>query len=162
MKEFSLDYRPGHVPSAVAAVPFFKNLAPKLIDEILENTTILDCDPRDVILEEGADGQFLLFLLKGRVRIQKEGSIIAAASGGGQLLGEIALLKKGQRSATIIAEDQVYCLKVDPGFLEDLTLQELSSFYAALYRFLAELLAQRLEATSDKLAKAEKRLEALR
>jgi CRP-like cAMP-binding protein len=158
MKEYPLDYRPGSVPAPVAQIPFFQTLSTEVVEGMLASTTILDCEPRDVVIEEGAASDDLLFLLKGRIRVQKDGEVIAAASGSGELLGEIALLKDGQRTATIVAETQVYCLRVKQSFLEDLNAEARNAYYAGMYRFLAELLAQRLEATSTKLASVEKML----
>ena len=75
-----------------------------------------------------------------------------------RLAQEIALLKEGQRSASIVAESHTYCLKVRQEFLEGLSPEHRSHYYAAMYRFLAELLAQRLEKTSGLLAVVEKEL----
>ena len=162
MNEYPLNYRPGSVPAPVADIPFFKTLAPEIVEEMLSSTTILDCEPGDVVIEEGADERDLLFLLKGRVRVQKDGSVIGAASGGGELMGEIALLREGQRTATIVAETQVYCIRVKQAFLDGLSSDARNAYYAAMYRFLAELLAQRLDTASQKLVSAEKIIEELR
>lgn len=162
MKEYPLNYRPGTVPTPIAEVPFFKTLAPETVEQMLANTTILDCEPGDIVIEEGCDEQDLLVLLKGRVRVQKDGSVIGAASESGELFGEIALLKEGQRTATIIAETHVYCLKVKRNFLDELNAEALNAYYAAMYRFLAELLAQRFDTASEKLASAEKMIAELR
>jgi CRP-like cAMP-binding protein len=156
MTEYPLNHRPGSVPAPVAEIPFFKTLAPEIIEEMLSSTTVLDCEEGDVIIEDGDEGRDLLFLLKGRVRVQKDGSIIGAASGGGEVLGEIALLKEGQRTATIVAETHVYCIRVKQDFLEGLNSEARNAYYAAMYRFLAEMLAQRLDAATQKLASSEK------
>ena len=158
MIEYPLNHQPGSVPDNVAQIPFFQKLAPEIIDEMLSSITILDCEAGDIIIEEGVMERDLLFLLKGEVRIQKDNSTIETASGSGDLLGEIALLKDGQRTATIVAETQVYCLKVKQKFLDGLATDVRSAYYAAMYRFLAELLARRLDTTSEKLANAEKKL----
>ncbi|MFK5923234.1 MAG: cyclic nucleotide-binding domain-containing protein [Verrucomicrobiota bacterium] len=162
MKEYPLNYRAGTVPAPVAEIPFFKTLAPEIVEEMLSSTTMLDCEPGDVVIAEGADERDLLFLLKGKVRVQKDGSVIGAASGGGELLGEIALLKEGQRTATIVAETQVYCIKVKQDFLDGLNAEARNAYYAGMYRFLAELLAQRLDASTQKLVRAEQMVEELR
>jgi CRP-like cAMP-binding protein len=162
MKEYPLDYRPGKVPAPVAQIPFFQTLSPEVVEGMLSSTTILDCNPGDVVIEEGSTADDLLFLLKGQIRVQKDGSVIAAASGSGDLLGEIALLKDGQRTATIVAVSHVYCLKVKQSFLDGLSSESRNAYYAAMYRFLAELLAQRLDDTSSKLVSAEKMLSELR
>ena len=159
MKEYPLDYRPGSVPAPIGQIPFFKTLTPEIIEGMMASTRILDCEPGDVIIEDGTEESDLFFLLKGRVRVQKDGTIIGAASGSGELLGEIALLKEDhQRTASIVAETQVYCLKVSQAFLDGLSVESRNAYYAAMYRFLAELLAQRLERTSEKLVSVERLL----
>jgi CRP-like cAMP-binding protein len=158
MKEYRLQSSPGEVPGPVANIPFFAGIAPDTLKEIVKHTNILDCDPGDHLVEEGSADQSLLFLLKGKVRVEKEDTIIAATSATGELLGEIALLKDGTRSATLVAETHVYSLKVDQHFLDNLSDTDRNAYYAGLYRFLAELLAKRLEATSQKLARAEQLL----
>lgn len=158
MKEYRPDIRPGTIPEPVRQIPFFQALSPSTIHHILEHTTILDCDPGDHLVEEGQHDDSLLFLLKGKVRVVKDGTLIGATWGAGEMLGEIALLTDGVRSATLVAENHVYCLRMKSGFLEELSDVERSAYYASLYCFLAKLLAERLDETSIKLAKAEQML----
>lgn len=158
MKEYPLNYQSDNLPDSIAAIPFFKNLAPELINEILANTVIVDYDHGEVIVQEGAEEQAMLFLLKGQVRIEKEGTIIGATETEGEMLGELALLRHGQRTATLIAASQVYCLKTDSNFIERLSPEEANAYWAALYKFLAGLLAKRLDEATLKLARAEQML----
>ncbi|MCC6883813.1 MAG: cyclic nucleotide-binding domain-containing protein [Verrucomicrobiales bacterium] len=155
MKEYPLDCRPGSVPRSVSQIPFFREVDPALIEKLLPSVTVLDCEAGDIITSEGDDDQTLHFLLKGRVRVKKDGTIIGAMAEPGTLFGEVALLKDGPRTATLVAEDHVYCLRVKSGFLNTLSLAEQHAFSAILYRFLARLLADRLDKTSIKLARAE-------
>jgi len=158
MKEYRPDIRPGTIPEPVSQIPFFQTLSPSTVRHILDHTTILDCDPGDHIVEEGDADQSLLFLLKGKVRVVKDGTLIGATWGAGAMLGEVALLTDGVRSASLIAENHVYCLRMRSGFLEELTEVERSAYFANLYCFLAKLLAERLDETTAKLAKAEQML----
>lgn len=158
MKEYPLNFEMGNLPEAIAAIPFFHDLPSELNQEILMNTTILDCEPRDVIIEEGVTDQTILFLLKGKVLIEKEGTIVGATDREGTMLGELALLRHGQRTATLVAATHVYCLRLSSDFLERLSPAESHAYWAALYRFLAELLARRLESATLKLARAEQML----
>jgi CRP/FNR family transcriptional regulator, cyclic AMP receptor protein len=158
MKEYRPDIRPGTIPEPVSQIPFFQALSPSTVRHILDHTTVLDCEPGDHIVEEGDADPSLLFLLKGKVRVVKDGTLIGATWGPGQMLGEIALLTDGIRSATLVAENHVYCLRMKSGFLEELSDVERSAYYASLYCFLAKLLAERLEETSVKLARAEQML----
>lgn len=158
MKEYPLSFEMGSLPEAIAAIPFFHDLPTALNAEILMNTTILDCEPGDVIIEEGAMDQTILFLLKGKVVVEKEGTVVGATEREGTMLGELALLRHGQRTATLVAVTHVYCLKMSSDFLERLTPEQSHAYWAALYRFMAGLLARRLEAATLKLARAEQML----
>jgi CRP-like cAMP-binding protein len=158
MKEYRPDIRPGSIPEPVNQIPFFQSLSPSTVQHILAHTTILDCEPGDHIVEEGDTDSTLLFLLKGKVRVVKDGTLIGATWGAGQLLGEVALLTDGIRSASLVAENHVYCLRMKSGFLDELSDVERSAYYASLYCFLAKLLAERLDETTVKLAKAEQML----
>ena len=100
MKEYPLTYQPENMPNSIASIPFFQNLPADLANEILSNTTILDCEPGEVIIEEGTFDESMFFLLKGKILIEKEGSLIGATDTEGEMFGELALLRDGQRSAS--------------------------------------------------------------
>ena len=158
MNEYPLNYQGGNMPDSIAAIPFLQNLPADLAQELLSNTTILDCETGDVIIEEGTFGDSMLFLLKGKILIEKEGTLIGATEKEGDMLGELAVLRHGQRTATLIAATHVYCLKTNSDFIDRLSPETESAYYAVLYRFLAELLARRLDEATLKLARAEQML----
>ena len=160
MKEHRLEHQPGKMPAALKSIPFFQGMEPDTLETIVANTTILDCELGDRVTEEGDADRSLFFLLEGTLRVIKDGTTIASARASGALLGELALLNEtGTRSASLVVERApCYVLKVDQGFLESLNAESRNAYYAWLYRFLANLLAERLERTSNPLAAAEKRL----
>lgn len=158
MKEYPLNFKMGDLPQAIAAIPFLQELPSDLNSEILMNTTILDCEPGDAIVQEGAMDQTIFFLLKGKVVIEKEGMEVGTTDREGTILGELALLRHGQRTATLVAANHVYCLKMSSDFLDHLTPEQSNAYWASLYRFLAELLARRLEKATLKLVRAEQML----
>ena len=160
MKEHRLDHQPGKMPPSLKAIPFFQGMDPEILEAIVQNTTILDCEAGDRIAEEGETGHSLFFLLQGSLRVMKDGTSIAAARRAGDMLGELALLNEdGTRFASLVVESTpCYLLRVDQGFLDGLDPEARNAYYAWLYRFLANLLAQRLERTSEILASTEKRL----
>ena len=163
MQEHKLQVTPGKLPDSLKTIPFFEGLDEDTMEAIVANTTILDCAQGDRVVEEGQTGQSLYFLLQGTLRVVKDGTTIAAARRSGAMLGEVALLNKsGTRSATLIVESApCYVLRVDQAFLEGLSNETRNAYYASLYRFLAILLAERLERSSEMLAVAERRLSEL-
>ncbi|MFV1995877.1 MAG: Crp/Fnr family transcriptional regulator [Verrucomicrobiales bacterium] len=158
MQEYAYTYSTEEPPDSVKQIPFFQAVSSEALSELLKHTTILDCEPGDRVTSEGEQDNSLLFLLKGKVRVLVDGTSVASAWESGDMLGELSLLNHTGRTATVTAQDHVYCLKVDPKFVDDLPAEEAIAFHAAMYRFIARLLAERLTKTSDKLAIAEKRL----
>ena len=160
MQEHKLELFPGELPESLNAIPFFESLDEDTLKAIMENTTILECQPGDHVVEEWEDGSSMYFLLQGTLRIVKDGTIIGAARRSGAMLGELALLNQsGTRSATLVVEGApCYVLRVDQSFLDGLYKDARNAYFASLYRFVADLLAERLERTTEMLAVAQRRL----
>ncbi len=74
------------------------------------------------LLEQGDEGDFLLILLEGQVRITVYTSngreIVLDYAGAGSVLGEIALLDGGPRTASVIAMESVRYLTLSRGVFE--------------------------------------------
>ncbi|MEM8955049.1 MAG: cyclic nucleotide-binding domain-containing protein [Verrucomicrobiota bacterium] len=158
MKEFRLP--PGterEVPSQIMNIPFFATLPSRILRELIRSCTVVDCDPGDCVIREGAEDDSLLFLLSGEIQIEKDGQQLAGAWRKGEMLGEIAHLRGTPRSATLVAHGRVQCLRVGPQFLDHLSEVDQHAYHSALYRFLAGVLADRLEVTSRRLVRLEER-----
>ena len=152
----------GKLPPTLAKVPFFTRLRGGCLDEILRHSSLVECDPGEVIIREGSTGHELFVLLRGRIRITKQGEEVAVFDAQGQLVGELAVVNQETRTATVQAATHAFCLKVEPQFLETLSEEEKGAYFAALYRFVAEVLSERLAATTQRLAEVEQELEALK
>ena len=92
----------------------------------------------------------------------KEGAKVAEIVERGATIGEQNLLSGGARGASVVAVDKVFCLRVERASLDELDGAEKAAYEAALYRFLAELLIERLQATNERLAGVERELRELR
>lgn len=155
------EHRYFRLASQLARVPFLAHIDQQTIDELMLQATILEFGAGEVLLQEGEDENHFLVLLKGSVEIVKDGEIVGAIETTGEILGEQALLNR-RRSATVRAKDRVFCLRVDGSFVDSLTEEQKLVYQAELYRFLADVLAQRLDATSRRLAETEWALVAAR
>jgi CRP-like cAMP-binding protein len=159
MKEFRLP--PGterEMPAQILEIPFFATLPSRILRELIRFCTILECEPGDCLIREGEEDDALLFLLNGEIQIEKDGMQLAGVWKKGELLGEISHLRGTPRSATLIAHGKVQCLKVGPEFLEHISEADQHAYHAALYRFLARVLADRLDVTSRKLVHLEQKV----
>lgn len=159
MKEFRLPASASQeFPPQLLDVPFFSTLPKRILSELVRFCTILECEAGECLIRQGEKDKSLIFLLNGEVQIEKDGELLAGAWRRGALLGEISHLKGTPRSATLIAQCSVQCLKVSPEFLNHLPENERNAYHAALFRHLAHVLADRLEVTSRRLVHLEKKI----
>lgn len=158
MREIHYNHETGNLPPSLEKVPFLQGMGDSIIDKLLGEAVLLECDPGDTIVEENDETQFFCILLKGAVKIMKDGKEVSRLSDFGEMLGEMALATEHGRSASMIAASHVFCLKVEPEFLDDLSEADRNGFFAQLYRFVVKLLGERLEESSQRIASLEERL----
>ena len=159
MRVIPFNHEPGRLPPTLAKVPFLAQLTGSAMDGLLSRASVLEFFPGDVIIREGEQSAYFCILLKGSVRVVKGVEEVARIEENGALIGELAMLNGEARSASVEGLTHGFCLRVEPGFLERLSDQDRSAFYATLYRFVARLLGERLAECTAQLAAAEKELQ---
>lgn len=162
MRVIPFNHEPGRLPPTLAKIPFLAQIEGRTLDGILARSSVLEFMPGDIILKEGEHSDDFCILLKGAVRIVKGTQEVAHIDETGALIGELALLNGEARSATVEGLDHGFCLRVESGFLDRLSADQRNLFFAALYRFVARLLGERLADCTAKLAACEKELAALK
>ncbi len=161
MREFAYIHEEGQIPETLQGVPFLESFEKNHLDDVLYSSSIIECDPGDVVIEEGGSGSRIYILMAGAVQISKDGEKLAAIQNPGEIFGELAALGDELRSATVSATDKTFLLAVDQKFLQDIKPRnENPSFYAAFYEFLARVTASRLKSTSQELSRFERELHA--
>lgn len=95
---------PSHVMAAVA----------RLADEV-------EKDAGETLIAESEAGDCLYVIARGRVRVEKEGRTIAEL-GPGEVVGELAVLSPGPRSASAIAIEPSLFLRVGEDVVAELLL----------------------------------------
>ena len=160
MKEYAYIPKEGNLPPVLKDLPILKNFEEKHLNIILYSSYFLECDPEDCFIEEGTTDSRMYVLLTGTIRVEKNGEVLTRTDVPGELFGEIAAFNAESRSASVIAETHSLLLVVDQKFLQEIKpVRDNGSFYAAVYGFLAKIMASRLKATSGELARVEKELE---
>ena len=159
MREFAYIHEEGNIPETLKGVPFLESFGEQHLDDVLYSSSIIECDPGDVVIEEGGCGSRIYILMVGTVEISKHGEELASLSCPGEIFGELAALGDDMRSATVVATDKTFLLAVDQKFFQKIKpSKENPSFYAAFYKFLARITAMRLKATSEDLSRFEREL----
>ncbi len=163
MKEFAYIHDEKHSPSPLRAVPALASFSDDQLDDVLNSSSLLQCEPGDHIIKEGSIDSRIYVLLSGELEVRVGSKKVAAITRIGEVFGELALVNHDKRLASVIASTKAVCLAVDQKFLQDIhPREEDPDFHAALYEFVARLVVRKLEATSKRLAAVEKELRELR
>lgn len=163
MKEYAYIHEEGSLPAPLKAVPFLNSFTDDQLDEVLNSSSLLQCDPGDTIIQEGTIDSRIYVLLSGELEVRVGGKKVASISRIGDVFGELALVNQDKRVASVIAGSRALCLAVDQKFLQDMhPREEDPAFHAALFEFVARLVAKKLDTTSRRLAEVEKELRALK
>jgi CRP-like cAMP-binding protein len=88
---------------ALKRAPLFEDLSKKELTELARVTEDLEIGTGDVLCKEGETGQEFFVIVEGETEITSEGKRVAAR-GGGDFVGEIALLEETTRTATVTAK----------------------------------------------------------
>lgn len=163
MKEFAIIHEHGQVPDSLRAVPFLGSFGDEELDDVLNSSSYIQCEPGDKIIEEGTIDSRIYILLSGVVAVNKDGKDLTYIRRPGEVFGEMAVVNQERRSSNVVAVEQTVCLAVDQKFLQDIKPRdEYPAFYAAMYEFIARVTAGRLQATSRRLAEVELELNTLK
>jgi CRP-like cAMP-binding protein len=138
----------------------FKGLNDESVDRILRHFETVSFDKDGVVCREGEAGDSMFIIVSGSVAVLKDmgwGQRELKKIGANEAFGEMALISKEVRSATVKTLENTECLRLDKrGFTE---LIDQDSLFA---QRVAKVLTQRLSAldqkTSDELLGAYKAL----
>jgi len=127
----------------------------KELEEIFPFFELRHFPSNSVVFREGDEGNFICFILSGKLEVKKEAEfkgnqIILAILGKGSLVGELSLFDKYYRSATVEAVEDTLLL-----VLKNSTLDELIEKYP---QAVIKLLKSFIRVLSLRLRKATERL----
>lgn len=93
-------------------VPLFSTLSKKELRQVASLSTELDFQDGKELISEGAHDAALLIVVKGSAIVRRNGRKVATL-GPGDFAGELALLTKQERNATVVADGSITALVVD-------------------------------------------------
>jgi CRP/FNR family cyclic AMP-dependent transcriptional regulator len=88
---------------ALKRAPLFEGLSRKELVELARVTEDLEIAPGEVLCKEGETGREFFVIVEGETDVTRKGKRVAAR-GGGDFVGEIALLEDTKRTATVTAK----------------------------------------------------------
>jgi len=103
--------------AGLAACPFFEGLEAEALDHLAEVSSLLSMRQGETVIREGEAGDCLFVIVEGRVRTEKRTpagdswTVRFHAKGG--VFGELSLLDRVLRSATVVTEADCTFLVID-------------------------------------------------
>jgi PPM family protein phosphatase len=137
-------------------MPLFRFLTYQELVRVLNITDVRDYQVGDSVVDEGQEGDELFIVLTGKVKVHS-GEAMYTELGQGQHFGEMALIDKAERSASVTAVEPSKLLSIRRREFFDMVRKDHDVAVKLLWSFLG-VLAQRLRSTSRELGKARDRL----
>jgi CRP/FNR family transcriptional regulator, cyclic AMP receptor protein len=135
---------PSHREALIGACTLFGGLDDAGRASVAAATIEVEFPAERVIARQGEIGTGLFIIVEGRVRVVRDGGIIARL-GPGDFFGELSVLDGAPRNASVIADDPTTCLALATWDAERV-LREQPGVALAVLRVLA---ARLREATAD-------------
>ena len=101
--------RKSHKVDAIRKVPLFSKLSRKALEAVASTADEMDLPAGKTLTREGEPGREFFVLLTGTAEVQRQGKRIATL-GPGDFLGEIALVTKVPRTATVTTTSEARAL----------------------------------------------------
>jgi len=145
------------------SIPVIKDFEVKDLEGLLKASKVRQYKSGEPIIKEGelADSR-IFFLISGKVRIVKENEDISLLNRRGDLFGEMSLVRKTDRSASVYAVDDTVCLTTDSTYIKRLSGNDKVAFCYILFRGIAGVLADRLNEADEALVKAKAEINRLK
>ena len=144
------------------AIPSLKKIETKNLGKMLRLSKIREYEDKEIIIKEGDTDPWFYFLLSGRIRIVKNSVTICTISKMGEIFGEMRILDKLSRSASVYAEGETICLAVNTAATDRFSSDdEAANFLLLLYKVFAEYISIRLRLSNEELIETKKQLKIL-
>jgi len=93
--------------SEVESIPVFAALKPRDRDKVLGNATVRTYAPGATLVQEGEQSLYMYFIAQGHARVATTSEGQRGTLGPGEFFGELGLLERHPRTATVVAEDEL-------------------------------------------------------
>jgi CRP-like cAMP-binding protein len=107
----------------LAGCPLFKGIDADGLAKLASLATSVDFPPGHVIARQGEIGTGFFVIVSGGVRVVRDGNVVARL-GPGEFFGELSVLDRMPRNATVAAEAPTSCLALASWDFEKVLLEE--------------------------------------
>jgi len=107
----------------LAGCPLFKGISPEGLASLAGMATAVDFPAGHVIARQGEIGTGFFVVIDGTVRVVRDGEVVARL-GPGEFFGELSILDRMPRNATVAAETATKCLALASWDFEKILLAQ--------------------------------------
>lgn len=141
----------------MSGLGLFRGFDPATLQVVVPILKPVECAAGQPLFRQGEAGRTAFILLSGGMRIEVEaptqGNLVVATAGPGEVVGEIALVDPGPRSATAIAVEPTSCMALTTDALKALERRR-PDVVARMLLNLSRTISGRLRALDVTLARA--------
>jgi CRP-like cAMP-binding protein len=98
-------------PSRIQAVPLFATLSQDELETVARVATELEVEAGTALTTEGEFGHVMYCIEEGTADVSSEGTVVRSV-GPGDVVGEIAVIASGRRTATVVATSPMRLISV--------------------------------------------------
>ncbi len=142
------------------SIPALESFTEKDLSELLTVSRIETyIDGEQIIEEKNTSDSRVYYLISGKAKVMKGGKELIVLRRTGDVFGEIGVITGITRSASVFAVGRTMCLAVDLAHIDHLPETSRLMFKYLIFRSFAEILANRLQTTTEELVKTKDQLE---
>src|SRR5688572_12546263 len=122
--------------------PLFQGLSDQELQQLMDNAEPVSLQAGDVLIKQGDTGDSAYVVIKGEFEIQKQSGqslIKIDVRNPGDVVGEMALLSRAPRSATVISKTDSETLRIPQEAFEKLLTSSSTAAMAVLHWVMARL-----------------------
>jgi CRP-like cAMP-binding protein len=108
---------------SLAGIPLFAALGTRQLRKVAKTASDERYDAGDVVVREGGRTETLFVIVEGTAKVVRNGRTVAKRSAG-EYFGEVSMIDRRPRGATVIAETPLRCLVLYHDSLRKLVIDE--------------------------------------
>lgn len=155
MKTIPFDPNDKQMLASIHGIPAFKPLQGARLIQVMQMVTINDYDKKEEVMTQGEVDRKMYFLLKGKLSVQVDGIEVNALDKPYTAFGEMGIIDKAPRSASVVVKRPARCLALDISFWDRLEGRAKLAVQAFFYKMFYDILSQRLRETNERIADLE-------
>lgn len=128
----------------LAEVPLFSACTRAELNHIAQLASYREADAGEVLVREGEESDGFFVIVDGSATVARGGDVVATI-GSGEFFGELALLRRGARSATVTVEQPSRLLTIEPRPFQAMVLE-----HPMVALKMLQVLASRVTAAEDR------------